>query len=78
MPTPSGLPKAGERWRHSWTLPVSRDGKTVWESGFEDFTVISRGGGEYWSMRVRYDNGRVKLLVDPSYWLATGNLKFLE
>jgi hypothetical protein len=61
MPTPTGLPKSGERWR----LTTRVHGKTEQH----DVTVLERSGGTYWSLRVRsVETGREQLWVDASAW----------
>lgn len=76
MPTPTGLPKVGEIWERTYRLPPD------WEPNTVRFEVLSRSGGEYWSMRVRvlspvaeFQNP-VQLWVDPAYWFSQGELKF--
>lgn len=71
MPTPTGLPKAGEVWE-----------RQPFDTRLEPqrFVVLKRGTGSYWSLRVAYrKDGRYvrDLWVDPAYALSRGMLKFI-
>lgn len=66
MPTPTGLPKAGETWR------MRRGSEVV------DVVVIKRGSGTYWSLTVRGPDGRTRLWVDASYYVKVGELTYLS
>jgi len=70
MPTPTGLPKAGEVWQRTHALPGR-------EPVSFQFVVLARGGGSYWSLRV-YVPGKGRVLwVDPAYWFAQGQLAYV-
>jgi len=76
MPTPSGLPKAGEVWERTYRLPPDYTPTSY------RFTVLERGRGDYWSLRVRlHDPGPhqnpVQLFVDPAYWFSQGELTYI-
>lgn len=77
MPTPTGLPKVGEVWRHTQTLPKT-DGSGEWETISVDVIIIERSGGSYWSARLQYPDGRVRLVVDVSYWHSKGEFTFVR
>lgn len=72
MPTPTGLPKVGETWKHTQKLPPD------WKEESTEFVVLERGRGDYWSLRVKYPDGRVRLLVDASYFLQKGELTLVK
>ena len=71
MPTPSGLPKTGEVWERTLKLPPD------WLPHVTRFVVIERGRGDYWPLRVWTPTRGVVLLVDMSYALQRGELRFL-
>lgn len=58
MPTPTGLPKKGDRvvWN-----PLNKSEKVAG-------IVIARGPGAYWSLTVKYDNGKTVCNVDAAYF----------
>lgn len=65
MPTPTGLPKPGEHWRLTATLPPD------WKPESVDVTIVERGKGDYWSIVVdRHDNGKRERWVDAAAWLS--------
>jgi hypothetical protein len=65
MPTPSGLPKVGERW--TLRTPVQgRAGEAV------TVTVTKRGRGDYWTLYVKTDNGATAMWVDAAYFMSQG------
>lgn len=83
MPTPSGLPKVGEVWTRTSSLPPD------WQPSVVTVKVLERGGGSYWSLRVEVlsytvagvvtpvpERQRVQLWVDASYWHSKGELVF--
>jgi|HubBroStandDraft_3_1064219.scaffolds.fasta_scaffold42665_3 hypothetical protein len=75
MPTPGGLPKAGEVWERTIKLPPD------WTPSVLRFVVLERTGGEYWALRVWVPGkgpgtGR-QLWVDPAYWHQRGELAFI-
>jgi hypothetical protein len=74
MPTPGGLPKRGEVWESTRTLPGQ-------ETHTTRFVVLERGRGDYWSMRVFIPGkgpGKGKQLwVDPAYQMKMGELKYI-
>jgi len=66
MPTPTGLPKAGETWAYRG----------------QPFTVIQRTRGEYWSLRIRWTpplpgHPVEDWLVDAPWYAARGELAYL-
>lgn len=71
MPTPGGLPKAGEIWERTFKLPPK------WELTTFSFIVIERGRGEYWSLRVFMQGYGKMLWVDASAWFKQGQLKYI-
>lgn len=75
MPTPGGLPKRGDRIRYR-PPSLERGGE------FYDGTVVERGRGEMWSMRVRWDaDGSAmmpKLIPDAGGYWAMGCYELLE
>lgn len=72
MPTPTGLPKVGEKWQMASTLPPD------WETERVVVTILARGTGSYWSVRVRLPDGQVRLWVDASYSLTKGEFTYVE
>jgi hypothetical protein len=69
MPTPTGLPKAGEVWELS--VVIGRP------PGPQQVVILERSRGDYWSLRV-YANGRgIMLWVDAPYWLKKGWIKYI-
>lgn len=70
MPTPGGLPMAGEIWE--LLLPTAPRRRVV---------VIQRGQGDYWSLRVGHQPRpgvwKRDLWIDPAYWLAQGWLRYI-
>jgi hypothetical protein len=70
MPTPTGLPKRGERWKFTQALPPD------WIPESVVVTVLNRTGGEYWALYVLPDDGKARLWVDASYFWATGKLTY--
>jgi hypothetical protein len=71
MPTPAGLPRAGEVWERTIKLPQDAQPETV------RFVVLHRNGGEYWSLLVWVPGQGRQLWVDPAYWLAKGWLRYI-
>jgi hypothetical protein len=81
MPTPGGLPKAGEIWERTQRLPTDPQSHTT------VFRVIERKPGSYWAIRVqvitidgkppRPPNDQPRLWVDASYWWSKGELRYL-
>jgi hypothetical protein len=74
MPTPGGLPKAGEVWERTFSQPPA-------EPVVTRFVVLDRTGGDYWALRVWVPGkgpgtGR-QLWVDPAYWLQRGELAYI-
>jgi hypothetical protein len=75
MPTPGGLPKAGERVE---LYALDHDTYT-WSEYQNTGTVVERGRGEYWSLTVLFDGqSRSTLLVDAPYLWRVGALKFAK
>jgi hypothetical protein len=85
MPTPTGLPKTGERVSYGIPLPSNN-----WKPDLMYGTVVERGTGSYWTLYVRWDPeyrtlahrgsslGRdVEMMVDASYALKQGWLKVI-
>jgi hypothetical protein len=70
MPTPGGLPKAGEVWE----LQVDVMGD---KGPLQRFVVTERSPGEYWSIRTIDAQGRRNLLVDAPYFLSRGELRYI-
>lgn len=81
MPTPTGLPKAGEVWSHQVTI-LGKSGPK------RQFVVLSRSGGDFWSMNIAEplrpldDGGRPpgyhrRLMIDCAYSLSQGWLKYI-
>jgi hypothetical protein len=80
MPTPTGLPKPGEVWRRTYSLPPDWIPETV------TFIVIRRGRGDYFALWVHVHsvNGepvapaqQQKLWVDAAYWHSRGELAYV-
>lgn len=73
MPTPTGLPKKGERVR--WLAIIQ--GK-VGEEAFG--TVVARGTGAHWSLTVKWDGkpGAPTTDVDAAYHWHVGWLKLAD
>jgi hypothetical protein len=71
MPTPGGLPRAGEVWEATRKLPPD------YKPNVTRFVVISRGTGSYWSMRVYTSTGVRRLMLDGAWMLKRGELKFV-
>lgn len=71
MPTPTGLPKAGEVWE--WTRKSPPD----WKPITVRFVVLQRGTGSYWSLRVYVPGKGKQLWVDPANGLRLGELKYI-
>ena len=71
MPTPSGLPKVGEVWELRYRLPPD------WNDNVNRVTVLERGRGDYWSLRVRDSEGKVHLWVDAAYHFSQGHLRHI-
>jgi len=74
MPTPTGLPKAGEVWEKTVKLPPD------WQPHTTRFVVIQRGRGDYWSLRVAVRNGdhyKMDLWVDAAYAMQQGQLRYI-
>lgn len=74
MPTPSGLPKVGERVRYTW---LDSQGNKE----FRDGTVMERSGGAYWALKVRWDeptwDGKyTKWMVDAPYFWGKGRTAY--
>jgi hypothetical protein len=70
VPTPGGLPKAGEVWER--TITILRDvGPTV------RVVVLERSRGDYWALRVIDSKGRKHLWVDGAYALQQDWLKYI-
>lgn len=67
MPTATGLPQKGERVTR--LHPMS---KVPLGSG----TVVERGGGEYWSLTIKWDDGHVHVDVDAAYYWMIGDLRY--
>src|SRR5512145_2800630 len=78
MPTPGGLPKPGEIWRRTQTLPKAGTGGREWETTTVDVEIIERGSGQMWSVQVRLPDGQVKLWTEMSYDWSRGNFTFLH
>lgn len=75
MPTPTGLPKVGER---VVVYGFDRD-KWTWTASPRRGTVTERGRGELWSLRVRWDDDGTKaLIVEASYYWQIGAIKLLQ
>lgn len=71
MPTPTGLPKAGEIWK----LAIHVPGQPIVP---QFVVVIERGRGDYWSLRVGSRKGERSLWVDASYYLRQGWLTYVR
>lgn len=71
MPTPGGLPKKGEVWERRYRYPGQAQPTTV------RFTVLARGGGDYWSLRVRIQGRPPQLWVDAAAWHSWGELHYI-
>jgi len=71
MPTPTGLPKVGEVWERTWSLPPDWKPQTI------RFVVLERGRGDYWSLRVYVPGKGRQLWVDPANWFRLGQLKYI-
>lgn len=78
MPTPTGLPKVGEIWEHTRSLPPDWKPQTV------RFVVLARGRGDYWSLKraiLVEENGRkffkLHLWVDPANAFRLDELKYI-
>jgi hypothetical protein len=76
MPTPTGLPKAGEVWERRFRLPPD------WQLQTGRVTILERSGGSYWSVRVRLHKPEehqppVQLWVDASYWHSKGEFVYV-
>jgi len=85
MPTPTGLPKAGERISFGQPLPSNN-----WKPTLMYGTVVARGTGDFWTLYVRWDPefrrpghrgshmGRdVEMMVDAAYHLKNGHIKVI-
>ena len=72
MPTPTGLPKKGDRV--VWEPKIFGQPKVQPMSG----TVLGRGTGKFWSLTVKYDNGKKICNVDAAHYWNIGWLKLEE
>lgn len=70
MPTPAGLPKVGEVWERTVSLPPD------WLPYRTRFAVIERGRGDRWSLLV-YVPGEGRRWVNAAAWLARGQLRHI-
>jgi hypothetical protein len=70
MPTPRGLPKAGEVWERTIRTPHT-------EPATVRAVVLERSRGDYWSLRVYIPGAGPRLWVDPAYWLSRGLLRYI-
>lgn len=78
MPTPTGLPKVGERVRFSQSLPP--DWTREWRYG----VVVERGQGFNWAVWIRWDDlpqgsqpVRGSILLNGAWHLKQGDLEVL-
>jgi hypothetical protein len=71
MPTPTGLPKVGEVWEQTVSLPPD------WNPHITRFVVLERGRGDYWSLRVFIPGKGRQLWVDATYHFKNGGLKYI-
>lgn len=75
MPTPAGLPKAGEVWERRYSELVGKPATR--ETHVTRFVVLHRGRGDYWSLSVFVPPNSRYLWVDASYWLAQNELFYV-
>lgn len=70
MPTPTGLPKVGEVWEHTFKQTGSPDVK-------RRFVVMERGRGDYYRLRVYVEGEGLRTFLEAAYWMSRGELKFI-
>lgn len=66
MPTPTGLPKKGDRVEALEWATRELQGRGE---------VVARGGGAFWSLTIRWDKGGTSTNVDAAWWWKQGLLR---
>jgi hypothetical protein len=73
MATKLGKPQPGERIRMGIKLP-SNNWQREWKYG----TVLRREAGSMWSLKVKWDNGKIGWVTEAAYFMENGDLEIVN